>query len=495
MHLLLLVLAVVILVGAVIATRAGRGHPPSTSRPARVDLDPTGAEGDESMPVPATVRRSPGGGFSPMLGRWVKAGLITWEQSAEIQRFETAREAGAAPERPARVSPLRSARVPVVAEALGYLGATLATTGLMLVIAHLWTDLALAGRLGISGVAAVLLVVAGALVHETADPALARLRWVLWLAATAAAVVFAGVLADGVGAESPEAIAASCAATAAVVSGVLWGWRERPLQQAVALGAVPAAIGTAALLLLPRGAAYFLVWGVGAVLFALGVRLLTPLPWVTETVGALTLLAGSTLVASDWEGRGLLFVLFTGAALVAVAIVGSIAPTGTGQVIAGSFGAVALVQGLPPTIGWFSQDAGVLTGLVLWATGVGLVVVGATHLTRLPLVVEILGGVLTVGGAAVCGTQSPGFAAAFGVANAVALIGAGMRPGRVLLSAVGAVGLLVNVPWAMGWFFPGENRAPLLIMVSGALIIAVAVLMTRQAGRFRSEIGHPHPAR
>lgn len=37
MHLLLVVLAVVVLVGAVIATRAGRGHPPSTSRPVRVD--------------------------------------------------------------------------------------------------------------------------------------------------------------------------------------------------------------------------------------------------------------------------------------------------------------------------------------------------------------------------------------------------------------------------------------------------------------------------
>lgn len=494
MHLLLVVLAVVVLVGAVIATRAGRGHPPSTSRPVRVDLDPTGAAGDESMPVPATVPRSPGAGLTSMLGRWVKAGLITWEQSAAIQRFETAREAGAAPERPARVSPLRSARVPVVAEALGYLGAALATTGLVLVVAHLWTDLALAGRLTLSGLAAVLLMIGGALVQEGADPALARLRWVLWLAATAAAVVFAGVLADGVGVGSPEAVAASCAATAAVVSGALWGWRERPLQQAVALGAVPIAMGTAALLLLPRGAAYFLVWAVGAVLFAAGARLLTPLPWVTEAVGALTLLAGSALVASEWEGRGLLFVLFTGAALVAVAVVRGIAPTATGQVIAGAFGAVALVQGLPSTVGWFSQDAGVLTGLVLWATGVGLVAVGALHLTRVPLVLESVGAVVTVGGAAVCGTQSPGFAAVFGVVNAVALIAAGMRPGRVLLSAVGAVALLVNVPWAIGWFFPGENRAPLLIMVSGALIIAVAVLMTRQAGRFRSEIGHPHPA-
>ena len=37
MYLLPVVLAVVVVVGAVIATRVGRGHPRSTSRPVRVD--------------------------------------------------------------------------------------------------------------------------------------------------------------------------------------------------------------------------------------------------------------------------------------------------------------------------------------------------------------------------------------------------------------------------------------------------------------------------
>ena len=51
------------------------------------------------------------------------------------------------------------------------------------------------------------------------------------------------------------------------------------------------------------------------------------------------------------------------------------------------------------------------------------------------------------------------------------------------------------MPWALSWFFPGEGRVPLLISVSGVLLIAVAVLMARLGHRFGSELGRHHPAR
>jgi len=70
----------------------------------------------------------------------------------------------------------------------------------------------------------------------------------------------------------------------------------------------------------------------------------------------------------------------------------------------------------------------------------------------------------------------------------VGLVALGMLPGRVLMSVFGSVGLLVNVPWAISWFFPGEGRAPLLILVAGVLILLVAVLLTRMGGRFREEL-------
>jgi hypothetical protein len=113
---------------------------------------------------------------------------------------------------------------------------------------------------------------------------------------------------------------------------------------------------------------------------------------------------------------------------------------------------------------------------------------GAHRLLRAPIATETIGGLGLIGGAALTGTQWPSFAPLFGLATAVVLLVIGMMPGRVLYSLLGSLGLLVNVPWAIGRFFPGEGRAPLLILVSGALIIAVAVLLARQGGRMRTEL-------
>lgn len=53
---------------------------------------------------------------------------------------------------------------------------------------------------------------------------------------------------------------------------------------------------------------------------------------------------------------------------------------------------------------------------------------------------------------------------------------------------LGAAGLLGFVPWAITWFFPGEGRVPVLILVSGVLILVLAVVLSRLAPRFREEL-------
>ena len=135
-----------------------------------------------------------------------------------------------------------------------------------------------------------------------------------------------------------------------------------------------------------------------------------------------------------------------------------------------------------------SSDLAV-TGLVVWAGGVGLIALAMSGRVRAAVVVESFGAAATIGGAALTGVQWHGAAPLIGIASAAALVAAGTRPGQVLLSAFGSLGLLINVPWAIGWFFPGEGRAPLLVSVSGLLLIAVALFLARSGPRWRREFG------
>jgi cation transporter-like permease len=115
-------------------------------------------------------------------------------------------------------------------------------------------------------------------------------------------------------------------------------------------------------------------------------------------------------------------------------------------------------------------------------------VAGARQLLRVPIVVETIGGLGLIGGAALTGTEWPNFAPLFGLGTALTLLLIGTLPGRVLYSLLGSLGLLINVPWAISRFFPGKGRAPLLILVSGVLIVIVAVLLARQSDRLRTEL-------
>ena len=480
----ILLIAIVVVVAIVASQRRDR-----TPRPA--------------AGVPTDLRRQ--------LADWVAAGLVSNETAEAIVAHERARlqqrdavaDAGGGralgPE--STPAPLRqpalSQRVPLVAEALGYLGGALAIVGVALLVARYWTDLGTAARLAVCGVGAVGLFAAGALANEAADPAFARLRWFTWLASTAAGGLFAGVaLHDGfdVGRE-PRFVAAGIGA-GALYAAVLWAGKNRPVQQSTALGGAVVAVGVAIGEISSVGSAGLAVWAMGAAYLAVWFAQKTPQPLMTGAIGAAATVAGSILTGSDWSTFGIPFALATGAALTALVLVPGLVEPKADQLAIGIIGTVCLVQALPSTLGYFGQDGGAATGLATWSVGVGLLALGARRLVRLPLVVEVVGGAAILGGGALTGVQWPGFAPLFGVVTALGLIALGVvLAGRVLLSVLGSVGLLVNVPWAIAHFFPGEGRAPLLILVSGALILGVAVLLARLSPRLRSEIGRaPLPA-
>jgi hypothetical protein len=380
-------------------------------------------------------------------------------------------------------------RTPAAAEALGYLGGILAAVGLTLAVAQWWSDMLTLTRLLVVGTAAAALTIVGFFIPERDDPALARLRWFLWLLATAAAGAFGAVLAiDAFDFASDAHVALMIAGFVLVLGGALWAWSDRPLQQLTTMTATAVVVGTLAGMAVNQVAAGIAVWVFGVGLVVAGLRAMTPLPRMTTVVGATTAVVGAFITLPEHLGAGLPFVVATGIAVMNLAVSPRLDDIPLQRVLA-AVGVITLLQSVPPALVHFARDGAVATGLVVWAAGVGLIALGRRDIVRTPLIIAVTGGVLVVGGAALTGVQSVAFATTFGLVSAVALVAFGMLPGHVLLSVFGSVGLLVNVPWAIAHFFPGEGRVPLLITVSGVLIIAVAVLLARSGKRLRSELG------
>ena len=140
---------------------------------------------------------------------------------------------------------------------------------------------------------------------------------------------------------------------------------------------------------------------------------------------------------------------------------------------------ITVVQVVPGTIGYYAEGAPAATGAVTWFLGAVLVAAALRGLLRAAPAIEVVGMVALLGGAALTYDQWGQVAPLLGVATAVVLLGLGMLPGQSLVSLGGAAGLLVNVPWAIARLFPGETRVPLLILVSGILLLAVALLLSR----------------
>jgi uncharacterized membrane protein len=111
------------------------------------------------------------------LRRWQSANLISDEEAAAIISFEEAALRDSA----STSTSDAERKMPLVAEALGYLGGAFAAVGVILLVARYWPDLATGWRIGIPAAVAVAGVVGGALLDDQTNDALRRLRWTLWL--------------------------------------------------------------------------------------------------------------------------------------------------------------------------------------------------------------------------------------------------------------------------------------------------------------------------
>lgn len=419
------------------------------------------------------------------LDAWREAGIIGPDQVDAIRAFEhAALPHGAPPAKPAR-------RIPVVAEALGYLGGLLGVIGLVLLVTRYWPDMGTPVRLALALGGAVTLTLAGLAVPRRGEMALERLRWFVWFGATACSGVAGGVfVADAIGSDDGTSIVLGGAALVLVHSVALWWQRERPVQQATCLVAALVTVGTLSARLLDLAQAGLVVWAVAGMMLAAGIIHLTTCSPLTVFVGAAGAAIGAGMTMDGDRGAGLLFLALTTGCLLALAATGRPVQTSGDRVALTIAAVMAATQTVPQTVLWFAAEAGIATGLTVAAGGAVLVAVADRPWVHTPLMLQLAGGAALVAGVAVTGMQSVAFATVGGLLVAVLLLAMGTMPHRAVMTVFGCLGLLVNVPWAISHWFPGEGRAPLLIAVSGVLIVLVAVWLAHQSGELRHQFRH-----
>jgi len=472
---LIALLLVCVVIAAIMWSKRKTNHAP----PILGELPSLGASPESRTSQESAIP----GYIEALLQRWTTAGVLTAELADSVRAFErtsSGREVRRVEKR---------ASVHAIAEALGYFGGVLGLVGVGVLLAQFWSDFSDGVRLGVPLVTAVVFVIAGMLVPERRSTEMMRLRAFLWCLGTIAAGISAWVFSDVVLEVSETRQQWMASGIASSIFGLsLWAGRQRPAQQFMGLAAAAVALGTVIGEFASVGFSGLGVWIAGASLLIATLRHSDVRAGVNQLVGSLAVVVGAYLTVADWRGPGLIFVVVSGLILIAPAsikVVNLPAPT---PVVVGIVGLLALVQGLPMTLVHFATEAGLVTGLVLWSLGVSMVVLVNASILRMHFVFLLFSGAMIVGGAAITGSQVVGFATLFGLVTSMCLIAYGSRPGRALMSVFGLVGILVFIPWMIGHFFPGEGRVPLLIIVSGLLLVVVAVVLTRVGGRLRGEV-------
>ena len=206
------------------------------------------------------------------LDRWVAEGLIDAAQATRIETAETpaaGSPAAGSPASESRAAGSRAtgSRAPMVAEALGYAGGVLAIAAGLYLVRDFWPNLSTGAVLAFAAAACAALGAGGAAVRATSDPALRRLRSVLWLLSTVSLAAFAGTLADQVWGFGPTSTTLVTAAVSAAYGATLWRRTRAVLQHLAVFASLAVLAGTVVARLDPGLGA----WGPGLAIWAMSV--------------------------------------------------------------------------------------------------------------------------------------------------------------------------------------------------------------------------------
>lgn len=257
-------------------------------------------------------------GLKAKLDTWVAAGLIGDDQADAIVVYE------------ADHVPAPASRVPMAAEAIGYIGGALLVAAVALLIGNRWEDISTPTRIAVLTLATLMTAVAGWWTGRDDEPALQRLGSVLWLLAVAAtAGLAAEIWIDAIHDNDPPGHGGALfvGGIALVAASATWLARPEPLQH-VALfgGAITTSIGVLEVLVeagdsqLSATNVGLLLLALGGAWFAGGITGVLPPAVLAELAGGGLALVGAQTLRDSNDDLGLWLGLAVAVALLAAGV-------------------------------------------------------------------------------------------------------------------------------------------------------------------------------
>jgi hypothetical protein len=311
-----------------------------------------------------------GGPLASKVAEWQRAQVIDAGAAQRILAFEAEH---AAPR----------SRIPIAAEAIGYVGAALVVAAIALLVGGRWDDQAVAVRIAVFAVPALAAAAGGWTVGRRDDPAFVRLGSALWLLACgAAAGVWTVVWVDVWHAGDPPTRGGLAFVASLASIGAIAAYRARPLPLqllATYVGSLLTALGlvqwSEVLAADERWSTG--VWGgvaalVGAAWLLAGLLERVEPSVLARILGPVTMLVGLQVVRADVVTAGLWLGALLAAGLVALGVT-------RGDVVVLLLGTAGLFQWAPQlavhhladTIG--TEATLLVVGLMLIAVAAGFV--------------------------------------------------------------------------------------------------------------------------
>ncbi len=242
------------------------------------------------------------------LKEWVAAGLIDQDQAQAIKAHET--------------EPSSGSRVPLVAEALGYVGGLLALVAIIIILAESWEDLGTSVRLILVGVVAIVFFAVGSYFKQFSNDAAGRLSSFLWALTSFAVALWSGLFTELVLEVPDDAVPLIASLAGLTLALLLYVLSRTSLQQIVFAGAIGASVVSASIYLdqAIEGTG-LVIWGIGVMWLLLAWRERLPPQITAFVVGSVIVLAGPLTSMEEVWWAALLGVLSSvGLIVLAVAL-------------------------------------------------------------------------------------------------------------------------------------------------------------------------------